>query len=156
SLERDGFETASDTHYANDALVGPLSNGANSLLLRMLKLRVSRVGPQIFDYSDRRVSRRKSAPRHMSKKKRGLTKAERHKKDLEELLRLRHVEHLSQERAAEAMHVSVRTVQYWEASEEYGVVREEARNSWREAVITHTHQAGQKALETLIQLLDDP
>lgn len=92
----------------------------------------------------------------MSKRKKTLTKTERHRQDIEQLILLREKDRKTQAQAAEAMRVSVRTIKYWEASEEYKSVRNEMREDWREAVITKTHEAGDKALSTLIQLLDYP
>lgn len=92
----------------------------------------------------------------MSKKKKQLTKAERHKQDLEKLIKLRQVDHKTIDECAQLMNVSPRTIKYWLASDEYKVVREEMREDWREAAITHVHFAAEKAVKTLIDLMDDP
>lgn len=92
----------------------------------------------------------------MSKKKKQLTKAERHKQDIEKLIRLRQIDHKTIEECAGLMNVSPRTIKYWLASDEYKATQEEMRDDWREAAITHAHFAAEKAIATMIKLLDYP
>jgi len=86
-------------------------------------------------------------------KKKTLTKAEIRRGQFEELVRLKQIERLTNQEAADRLRVSRRTVQYWLEDPEYAETVKRLRLEWKENAITQVADLTQAALATMYELM---
>jgi hypothetical protein len=79
----------------------------------------------------------------------------RRRRRLEELVRLKQIEHLSNRAVADRLGICERSVYNLLSSEDYPVVVEEVRTEWRESDITRAHSLGTKVLDTLEDVMEN-
>ena len=91
----------------------------------------------------------------MSKKRKQATKAERHHRDLELLVRLRNLDRKTVEECAGELKVSPRTIKYWLASDEYKTLRAEMQAEWREHAEYQVADLSALALQTMKDLMEN-